>query len=223
MEILKRLSHPNVIALLDSGSAAGVLWFAMEFIEGKSAAELVAGQGPLPLERVHGLGRQLAEALECAHGQGFVHRDVKPGNLLVREEAGREVLKLADFGLARVYQASALSGLTLAGTSGGTPGFMPPEQLLDFRAAQPPADQYALAATVYFLLTGALIYEASESLPRLLNKILTSEPLPVRSPPVGVPPRLVQALNRALAREPQARYPSVRAMWEAVEKSVSGS
>src|SRR5205807_2264093 len=82
-----------------------------------------------------------------AHGKRFIHRDVKPANLLVAREDGREVVRLADFGLARVYQVSQLSGLTGTGQVGGTPGFMAPEQVTDYRNATPLADQYAAAAT----------------------------------------------------------------------------
>jgi serine/threonine-protein kinase len=220
--ILRSLSHPHIVAFHDSGLAGSHLWFAMEYVEGPSAAALLRQHGKLPVERVVPLGLQLLDALAHAHARGFVHRDVKPGNLLIGQDGSREVLKLADFGLARAYQASALSGLTRTGVSGGTPAFMPPEQVRDFRSAQPAADQYAAAATLYNLLTGEPIYEPARSWMELLLRILDSDPIPLRAPPAELPSQLVQVLNRALAREPEGRYPDIQAMREALAGVEAG-
>src|SRR5262249_44421461 len=146
------------------GEACGALFFAMEYVEGESAGTLVKRDGPFALERVVALGCQLLDALAHAHSHGIVHRDVKPSNVLVTTVDGREMLKLADFGLAGAYRAAALSGLTMTGTPGGTPGYRPPEQVLDFRHARPAADQYAAAATLYYLLKGQPIYEPAPTM-----------------------------------------------------------
>ncbi len=213
--ILGRLRHPNIVQLLDSGAAGGVLYFVMELVEGESAADLVRRAGPLPPGRVAAIGRQLLDALAHAHALGFVHRDVKPSNVLLT--ASGEV-KLADFGLARAYQASALSGLTAAGSPGGTPEFMPPEQVLDFRSARPAADLYATAATLYALLEGRPIYEPAPSTLGLLWRIMTSEPIPLRPPPLSGP--LGEVIRRGLAREPAQRYPDAAAMRDALPRGV---
>lgn len=213
-KILQQLEHPNVIRYLDSGESAGMLYFVMEYVDGPSAADLVKLQGPMPEARVIDLGDQLLRALACAHRQGFVHRDVKPANVLLSRVDGREVLKLADFGLARQYQESALSGLTISGTAGGTPGFMAPEQVAEFRDAQPSADLYATAATLYHLLTGEHVYERAATMADRYRNILNREPLPLRSPPEGpaLPAKLGAVLCRALAREPARRYANAEAM-----------
>jgi len=192
----------------------------MEFVDGPSAAVLVKRNGPFAPERVVTLGCQLLDALAHAHLQGFIHRDVKPGNVLLTQLAGREMLKLADFGLGRAYQASAMSGLTVAGTSGGTPGYMPPEQVLDFRTARPAADQYAAAATLYYLLTGQSIYEPATSTTELMLRILNSEPIPLRQPCPPLPARLGEVFRRALARETRHRYSDVLAMREALGRAL---
>jgi serine/threonine-protein kinase len=218
IDVLRRLSHPHVVTYLDAGEANGVLYFVMEFIEGDSAEALVKRDGPFAPERVMTLGCQLLDALAHAHEQGVVHRDVKPGNLLLTHVDGREVLKLADFGLARAYQASAMSGLTMTGTPGGTPGYMPPEQVLDFRNARPAADQYAAAATLYYLLTGQLIYEKAESFTDLMMRVLIDDPLPLKQQGPPLPLGLSAVICRALTRETRRRFADVAEMREALAR-----
>jgi serine/threonine protein kinase len=214
VEVLQRLQHPNIVRFHQTGATGGQLYFVMEFVQGRSASALVREAGPLAPDRVIDLGCQLLDALAHAHAQGFVHRDVKPGNLLLGTVAGREVLKLADFGLAKTYQASALSGLTLSGTSGGTPEFMPPEQVSDFRSARPASDLYAVAACLYYLLTGQHVHAHESSHMDLLLRILQEEPIPLRVPDPGppLPEPLGAVIRRGLARDPAQRHPSAQAM-----------
>jgi serine/threonine-protein kinase len=222
MAILERLSHPHIVRFLETGESSGMLCFIMEWVEGESGSDAVKRAGPFSPERIVALGCQLLEALAHAHLQGFIHRDVKPGNVLLTTITGRETLKLADFGLARTYQASAMSGLTICGQPGGTLGYMPPEQALDFRSAKPTADQYSAAATLYYLFTGKMIYEASQAPAEMLARILTEEPLPLRQPPTGppLPGQLGPVLCRALARDPQKRYPDVLAFRDALSRAL---
>src|SRR5262249_21223275 len=116
-------------------------------------------EGPLALPRAVAWVCQVLDALDYAHGRGFVHRDIKPANLLIARQEGGELVKVADFGLARTYEASRLSGLTRVGDTAGTPGFMPPEQITAYRQTGPAADQYAAAATLYTLLTDKYIHD----------------------------------------------------------------
>jgi serine/threonine-protein kinase len=217
-EVLQKLQHPNIVRFHETGEVGGQLYFVMEFVEGRCASGLVREAGPLPLARVTDLGCQLLDALDHAHRMGFVHRDVKPGNLLLAVVEGREVLKLADFGLAKTYQASALSGLTISGMSGGTPEFMPPEQVSDFRSARPASDLYAVAASLYHLLTGQHVYERSRNHTELLLRILQDEPIPLRDPYPGpaLPEPLGTVIRRGLARDPALRYPDAKSMREAL-------
>ena len=132
--ILRQLDHPHIVAYRDQGEVDGLLFFAMDFVRGCDADQLLRkNQGPLAINCAVGLVCQLLDALAYAHSRKFVHRDIKPANLLVTEDNGRETVKLADFGLARICQASTLSGLTFRGELGGTPAFMPREQILNFR------------------------------------------------------------------------------------------
>jgi serine/threonine-protein kinase len=214
--ILRDLSHPHVVSFRDLGEAGGRLYFAMDYVPGTDAARLLKEKGPLPVPTAVRLVSQLLAALEYAHGRGFVHRDVKPANVLIQMDCRPHKVKVADFGLARVYQASKLSGLTLVGDVGGTFGFMPPEQVLNYRDARPPADQYSAAATLYNLLTGRFIRDLSGGVSEQIAKVLNEDAVPIRTRSAAVPPRLAAVLHRALARDPAARYPDVAAFRRAL-------
>jgi serine/threonine-protein kinase len=222
MRILGRLDHPNIVRLLESGEKDGHLYFVMEHVAGCDAGSAVQRSGPLAPDRVVRLGCQLLDALAYAHGEGVIHRDIKPANLLLAQQEGKEVLKLADFGLARAYRASAMSGLTLTGEMAGTPAFMPPEQVRDLRSVRPPADQYAVAATLYYLLTGAGVYEPEHGRIDLLMRIVDTDPIPLRHPYNGspLPGRLLEVIRRGLARQPNDRYPDVPAMRSALASAL---
>jgi serine/threonine-protein kinase len=209
--ILRALEHPNIVRFRDLGRSGEQLYFAMDFVPGTDAGRLLKEHGPLPLGRAARLICQLLAALEYAHAKGYVHRDIKPGNLLVGQEQGKEIARLADFGLARTYQASQLSGLTMTGSAGGTAGFMPPEQVIDFRTVKPAADQYAAAAALYHLLCGRPLYEGSQSALDLMLMILQQEPVSLRTRRPDLPAPLAAAVDRALSRKPEDRFSDVSA------------
>ena len=213
--ILEQLRHDHIVGFHASGEAGGLLFFVMEMVRGCDAGQLLARQGPLGVPRAVALTRQLLAGLEYAHGLGFIHRDIKSGNVLVQADSGGERVKLADFGLARAYQESPLSGLTMSGSAGGTPRFMPPEQVTDFRGVRPAADQYSAAATLYHLLTGAYIFDGTDTR-ELFRKMLTEEPVPLRSRRADLPPALADVVHRALARQPERRFADVAAFGRAL-------
>jgi hypothetical protein len=209
-DILRQLQHPNIVAFRDLGTIGATLFIAMEFVPGKTAAALVQQQGPLTMERAVGWTVQMLEGLAYAHDRGFVHRDLKPANLLVKELTGEELVKIADFGLARAYEQTSLSGLTVSGMAGGTPQFMPPEQILNFRAAKPAADQYSAAATLYFLLTGQSHFPVTHTSQEMFKFILQGSPVPLRDRRPDVPENLGAVVHRALSREPEQRFAGVQ-------------
>lgn len=215
-DILGRLEHPNIVGHRAGGAVGALLYVVMEFVPGMTASAVIARDGPLaPARALHWAG-QLLDALGHAHEGGFVHRDVKPANLLVVEGVGGDVLKVADFGLARAYEASGMSGLTTDGTAGGTPAYMPPEQVTDFKRVKPAADQYAAGATLFYLLTGRGVYDPGKTVGATLGQILTADPTPLRPGAPPVPDPFGPAIRRALARDPAARFPDVRAMRRAL-------
>ncbi len=218
-EILCQLDHPNIVKFLEMGESRGLLYFVMDYINGWDASKLVQQEGLLSVSRTASLGCQLLDALQFAHERNFVHRDIKPGNIMVTLEAHDE-LKVVDFGLARVYQASKLSGLTITGQIIGTPKFMAPEQILQFREVNPSVDQFAAGATLYFLLTGQLIYDFPSSQRNCLLMILQEAPVPIRSRRPDIPEELAAVIHRSLAKEPADRFPDVQTMREALQAFV---
>jgi serine/threonine-protein kinase len=220
-EILRRLNHRHIVAFRELGESAGVLWFAMDLVPGTNSARLVEQEGPLELRRAVGLMLPVLGALAYAHAEKFVHRDIKPANLLVTKTPGGEEARLADFGLARTYQASPLSGLTVVGAIAGTPAFMAPEQVLSLREVKPAADQYSAAATLYFLLTGQPPYDRAATTQMQILRILDEDPVPLLQRGPDLPRELGDVLHRALSREPSDRYPNISAFAAAVSLFAS--
>jgi hypothetical protein len=219
--ILRDLDHPHIVAFHEMGEATNQLFFVMEYVAGLDAGRILEESGPLPVGRAVGWMCQVLEALEYAHAKGFVHRDIKPANVLVAPKQGGEVAKLADFGLARVYQASPLCGLTMVSAVAGTPAFIPPEQITSFRDAKPAADQYGAAATLYNLLTGQFVFDLPRNALHQLAMILQDDPVPILARRPDLPKGLAKAIHRALAREPAERFRDVRAMRQALLRYCS--
>jgi serine/threonine-protein kinase len=210
--ILRQLDHPRIVRFHSIGQAGGQLFFAMDYVHGTDAYSLVKRRGSLTVGQAVRVMDNILDALAFAHARGFVHRDVKPPNVLIAGSGRRRTVKLADFGLARLYHNSPLSGLTLTGQIAGTIGFMAPELITDFRDAKPPADQYAAGATLYFLLTGQTVYDLPSTPQGQLLKILQDEPVPIRSRRGEIPEALATLIHRALARDPACRFSDVVAL-----------
>jgi serine/threonine-protein kinase len=193
------LSHPNIVAVYDVGEEDGVPYIVMECVEGETLADLMARTGPMDADRAVDLVLQACAGLEHAHQAGLVHRDVKPQNLLVRPD---DTLKIADFGIARPLDATAL---TLAGTVLGTAAYLAPEQAVGEQVT-PAADIYSLGAVTYELLTGRTPY-AFDSLAELTVLQRETEPPPMD----GVPPELAVAVLSTLRTRPEERPSSALA------------
>jgi tRNA A-37 threonylcarbamoyl transferase component Bud32 len=219
-ETVAALHHTNIVPLFAAGTEAGVHFFAMQLIAGRSLAavleEATRAGGPPDAKTVAGWGVQAAEALAHAHARGVVHRDVKPSNLLLD---GEGTVWLTDFGLAR---RSDEATLTTAGVLLGTPRYMSPEQAA---AARTPVDQrsdvYSLGATLYELATGKPVFEA-ESAGQLLEQIATAEPVPPRRYRPDLPRDLETVLLKCLAKDPGQRYPTARELADDLRRVMNG-
>ena len=199
-EIIARLHHTNIVPVYAVGQASGVHYFAMQFIDGQSLAELAGEDGRvLTLDEVTGIGLDAAEALAHAHDRNVIHRDVKPSNLLI--DADQRVW-LTDFGLARHDDDRTLS---LSGALLGTPRYMSPEQAAAEGHVDHRADVYGLGATLYELASGRPLFEAKTP-HEVIQRILTDEPVPLRRVNAEMPQDFETIVMKCLAKEPGRRY-----------------
>jgi serine/threonine-protein kinase len=214
--IAANLHHPHVVQIYDVREEDGYFYIAMELIEGSSLEDLIRQQGALPGPRIIALLRQLAEALDFAHGRSVLHRDIKPANVLVRPDGH---VTLADFGIAR---AATQSGLSLTHGAIGTPAYMAPE-IWRGEPATPAVDLYALGIMAFQMLTGRLPFP--EPTPAsLMNAHLTKPPPSPRTVAPHLPTAVERVVTRQLAKQPLARYPTAGAFVEALEEALgSGS
>ncbi len=205
-----RISHPNVCAVYDFGETPeGLIYLAMEFIEGEPLTALLAREGELPVARAGAIFLQVADALQAAHDLGIVHRDLKPDNVMLsRGRDGTDVVKVVDFGIAKMVGGRDTQKVTKTGLVVGTPEFMSPEQLagdpVDGRS-----DLYALALVFFKMLTGELPFAGTTAQDTMVQR-LTDEPATLAEvrPDLRFPTGLQAALDTALARSPGDRYQS---------------
>jgi eukaryotic-like serine/threonine-protein kinase len=190
------LNHPNLVSVFDTTTDDEGVLIVMEYVEGEPLSKMLR-HGPLRPEEVASMVRDLGEALDHAHSQGVVHRDVKPGNVLIREDG---VTKLADLGIAT---ASDGTKITRSGTVLGTAAYMAPEQL-DGRVAGPPADIYALAAIAFEALSGKKGREGRTPM-EIAHQIATEPPPDLREAWPSAPAAVARVLQRGMAREPEDR------------------
>ncbi|HXP62689.1 MAG TPA: serine/threonine-protein kinase [Dongiaceae bacterium] len=195
------LQHPNIVPVHEVGMHAGQPFFSMDYVEGQNLGQLV-GNRPLSPKKAARYLKLIAEAIHYAHSQGILHRDLKPSNVLV--DAATDQPRVTDFGLATRLDGE--SSLTLTGQVLGSPGFIPPEQASPGRGkAGRRSDVYALGAILYHLLTARAPFQA-ESLPAIVNLVLTTEPVPPRLLNPGIPRDLETVCLKCLEKEPERRY-----------------
>jgi len=197
------LSHPGIVVVHDVGrdAGSGTLFIALEFLEGRTLAELTSSGAPMDWPAALRLTLKLADALDHAHAQGIVHRDIKPANIMVLASGEPKIM---DFGIAKV----PASQLTSAGEFFGTPSYMAPEQARG-EAVDGRSDLFSLGAVLYLLLTGRRAFDAP-SVTAIITRVLQADPPPPSSIVPGLPPALDAVVARCLAKDPAARYPNGR-------------
>jgi serine/threonine-protein kinase len=200
IRLARRISHRNVVRTHDLGESGGVYYITMEYVEGRSLRDLIRVRGRVPVAVALSVGKQLARALEIAHEQGVIHRDIKPHNMVVEPDG---VLKVMDFGIARLATRPEQSGVTQAGMIVGTPEYMAPEQVMG-KELDARADIYAAGCVLYECVTGKPPITADTPY-QLVARLLEDIPVSPRSLNGEVPPVLDALILSMLAKEPEGR------------------
>jgi eukaryotic-like serine/threonine-protein kinase len=217
-----RLTHPHILPLYDSGEVAGgpdeppLLYYVMPYIAGESLRTRLQRDGQLPLDQAILTAREVAAALDYAHRQNVIHRDVKPENILLHEGGAL----VADFGVARAISDAGGDPVTEPGLAVGTPAYMSPEQASGERDLDGRSDQYSLACVLYEMLAGHPPFTGKSR--SVMAQHVAEPPPPLRIARPEVPLAIEQVLLRALAKDPAARFPRVSAFSEALVTPLSG-
>ena len=230
-----RIDHTHVVRVTDLGASGTLLYIVMEYLDGRTVAEELMIDGPLAPVRAAHVARQVAEALDHAHGLGLVHRDLKPENIMLLARGGDpDFVKVLDFGLARIFDeqgdlagtAISLAPLTQDGLVFGTPEYMSPEQASG-RTVGPESDLYGLGAVLYHMVTGEMPFSGT-TFTEILSKQVKERVVPPsqRAPGRGISQALDQLTLACLAKSPRARPPGARALadrLEAVERELAAA
>ncbi|MEM7391372.1 MAG: bifunctional serine/threonine-protein kinase/formylglycine-generating enzyme family protein [Verrucomicrobiota bacterium] len=210
-----QMDHPCIVPIYDVGNIDGQHYYSMALVDGPNLSEWIADQGRPSPKKAAEIIRQVAEAVHFSHQRGIVHRDIKPNNILLGDEA---TPRITDFGLAK----SSGTELTVTGQLIGTPGFMSPEQARsDQDAVGISSDAYSIGATFYFLLTGQPPFSAA-SITETIRKVIAEEPRPPRRADKSVPPDLEVICLKCLEKNPHRRYASALALAEDLGRWLDG-
>jgi serine/threonine protein kinase len=212
-----QLSHAHIVPIYDVGEQGGLAYFVMAMVNGGNLATLLAREPRQPIEETRRLLSEIADALGYAHLRGVIHRDIKPDNILLDESNGRAIV--TDFGIARAIEAS--SRLTVTGIAVGTPAYMSPEQAVGDREVDGRSDIYSLGVLGYQMLTGRVPFSAGNSM-ALLLKHVSESPRAIAEMRGDAPRALREAIERALMKSPEDRWPTAAAMREAIMSDRSG-
>ncbi len=219
-----RIGHPHIVDVTDSGTTAdGSVYFVMEYLEGVELGNVIDREGALTVERALRIGTQICRALSAAHAAGIIHRDLKPENIyLTTRDGSADFVKVLDFGIAKTTEAeqARVRRLTSPGMAMGTPEYMAPEQAAG-RPADARCDVYALGAILYETLTGVPPYDGDNFM-EILTKKATIDPVPPRQLRRDVPEAVGELIIRSMARNPDARPPSMEAFEYELNKCLAG-
>ena len=215
---IARLNHPNTVPIHFVGEGEGLVYYAMPYLEGRTVTELLRAEGPLSADHALRIVEPILDALQHAHDHGLVHRDVKPDNILLESSTGRPLL--VDFGIVKYLDGPA--HLTEAGFIVGTPLYMSPEQALGSQSVDARSDVYGMGAVLFQLLTGAPPFEGTDSQEIVGRHI--REPVPSASlSRDSVPPWISAIVLRCMAKHPDDRYPTARAVLDAIRAGRAGA
>lgn len=215
------INDPHAVTVYDFGeTSTGMYFLAMEYVEGETLSSLLKREKIIPLQRTFEIIRQAGQALAAAHNQHIVHRDLKPDNIMIARKDNNDWVKVLDFGIAKLAVGEKGNDLTQTGMVIGTPLYMSPEQLAGEKL-DPRSDIYSFSIIAYQLLTGKLPF-SGDSAQSIMVKRLTENPLPpsIANPQAGIPPSVEGAIMNALARDRNARTPTIQKFIEQFEQGV---
>ena len=213
-----RISHPHAVNVTDFGEAEnGVVFLVMEYLDGRTLKEIIRSEGPMPLERVVEIVRQVTGALDAAHGQGVVHRDLKSDNIMVSQTNGSDWAKVLDFGIAKIQQPEGIHDpdITAANLVVGTPQYMSPEQCSQAGTIDARSDIYSLGVIVYEMLAGQVPF-TGESPTVIMMKQIQDQPPSIFATRADLPAGVDQAIAKALAKQPADRFQTAGQFSEAL-------
>lgn len=219
IDVAAALKHKNIVEFIDRGTHNGVVYLVTEFVDGADACKLAEQSGGcLPYNDGISIIAQALDALSYAHAQGYIHRDFKDQNILVSGHSPNLVAKLTDFGLAKSFTHSGMSGVTMAGEMAGTLAYMSPEQLRNFRDVKPQSDIYAVGMTAYSLLSGSLALNITSkgNINDTIRAIFEQPAVPLRQRAPHLPGPVCDIIDRALAKDPAQRWQTASAMRNAL-------
>ena len=216
VQVAARLSHPHILPMYDSGEADGLLYYVMPYVEGQTLKERMEQEGRMRIEDALRLAREVADALAYAHARGIIHRDIKPGNILL--QSGHALV--ADFGIARALGGDG-EALTQTGLAVGTPQYMAPEQATGDREVDGRADIYALGAVMYEMMAGEPPFTGPTAR-AIVTRSLTERPRSLIASREGLDPAVNSAVMRALAKDPADRFTNAQEMVGALDRVLEG-
>ena len=219
IDVAAALRHPHIVSFVDRGIQQGIVYLISEYVDGQDAAHLADSRGgKLPYPEALSIIIQSLEGLAFAHSKGFIHRDIKDPNILVSGSWPNYVAKLTDFGLAKSFRQSGMSGITMAGDMAGTFAYMPPEQIRDFQNVQPACDIYSMGMTAYSLLTGgvALDIRKNSNAADTVKAIFERPIVPMAQYAPEVPSAIADIVERALNKHPAGRWQTADAFRNAL-------
>ena len=215
IQVVANLRHPNIVSYLEHGTHNGIVYLVSEFVGGMDASKLSKQNGgKLGYREVVIIIEQVLSALDYAHSLGFVHRDVKEQNILIDGNFPAYISKLTDFGLAKSFRETGMSGVTMIGDVAGTIAYMPPEQIRDYKDVRPPSDIYAAGMTAYSLLTGAHAFDinAEAGISEMLKAIFEKPFVPISRRMPEIPFSIAAVIEKSIAKEVENRWRSAGEM-----------
>lgn len=218
-----KLNHPNIVSAFDANQIGELCYLVMELVDGPNLAELVKERGQLPIDQACDFIRQTAVGLAYAHEQGLIHRDIKPANLLVQTTEVGPLIKILDFGLARITepgengQSDGLSEFSNEFTVMGTPDYVSPEQCRDKKNVDGRSDLYSLGCTFYFLLTGKVPFPGGTPVEKIL-KHYSDKPADIRFLRPDIPENLAVIIEKLLQKSPADRYANAKELVSALNR-----